>query len=352
MDRESYLIGCVRRLRESGEGLVLADQSVSSLNDQVKSNVYTIICLSQSGVKDMREAASIMGLDHQEAGILNKLNVGMGIIKLSGRYPYPVVVKFPLVEPKYFTEEELDKINAEDETIQSLLKTVKPRKIQKQEFMKLLGPVEAPRTGITKLPVLDDITDKMKEWLAIVNIHQYRKSLVEVNKAAGIPNSTASRLNDKAEQMKLVEVINFGNRKYPILLDKGYEVLAVKPKSFYGKGAGRKHVLCQHIIAEHFQNFNPVIEKELMGKFVDVVIKYDGSVMAIEVAMTSVNERQNIEKDIAIKVDGLIVACDTGRVRQEVDQIISDFPGQRIKAITVAELLRKDPHQIIETLTA
>jgi len=350
MDRESYLIGCVRRLRESGEGLVLADQSVSSLKDQVKSNVYTIICLSQSGVKDMREAASIIGLDHQAGGILNQLDVGMGIIKLSGRYPYPVVVKFPLVEPKYITEEELDEMNAEDETIRSLLKRVKPREVQKKRFVKVLQTGEEQRAQIKKISDPDNITDKMKEWLAIVNIHQYRKSLVEINEAAGIPNSTGSRLNDKAEQMKLIEMINFGNRKYPILLDKGYAALGVEPKNFYGKGAGRKHVLMQYLIAGHFQDYHPVIEKEIMRKSVDVVIQYNGSVVAVEVAMTSVNERQNIEKDIAANVDGLIIACDTGKLRQEVKQIISDFPGQKIMAITAAELLRKDPRQIIKTI--
>ena len=350
MGQRNYLIGLVRIVRELGQAIIFSIQSVSSLIDQVKSNVYIIICLSQSGVKDMREAASIIGLDHQAAGILNQLDVGMGIIKLSGRYPYPVVVRFPLVEPKYITEEELDEMNAEDKTIRSLLKKVKSRKNQKKQFAKVLQTSEEPRTLIKKISAREDITDKMKEWLAIVNIHQYRKSLVEVNQAAGIPNSTGSRLNDKAERMNLIEVIKFGNRKYPILLDKGYEALGVEPKTFYGKGAGRKHVLIQYLIAGHFQNYNPIIEKVIMGKSVDVVIQYNGSVVAVEVAMTSVNERQNIEKDIAANVDGVIVACDTGKVRQEVVRIISDFPGQKIMAITAAELLRKDPDQIIKEL--
>ena len=62
MSRETYIISCIRRLREYGEGIVLADQSISSLKDVVKSNVYTIISLSQSSQKDRREVSAVMGL--------------------------------------------------------------------------------------------------------------------------------------------------------------------------------------------------------------------------------------------------------------------------------------------------
>ena len=67
MSKESYIISCIRRLREYGEGIVLADQSISSLKDVVKSNVYTIISLSQSSQKDRREVSAVMGLNPQQS---------------------------------------------------------------------------------------------------------------------------------------------------------------------------------------------------------------------------------------------------------------------------------------------
>ena len=85
MSKESFIISCIRRLREYGEGIVIADQSISSLKDTAKGNVYTILSLSQSGQKDKREAVNVLGLNSNQAEMINKLEPGEGIVRLVGR---------------------------------------------------------------------------------------------------------------------------------------------------------------------------------------------------------------------------------------------------------------------------
>ena len=114
MTKESFVVSCIRRLREYGEGMVLADQCISSIKDIVKSNAYTIIGMSQSGQKDRREMINVLGLNSNQAQMVNFLDVGMGIIRLGGRYPFPQLIKFPLVKPKNLSDSKLDKINAKD----------------------------------------------------------------------------------------------------------------------------------------------------------------------------------------------------------------------------------------------
>ncbi len=128
MITESFIITCIRRLREYGEGIVIADQCLSSLREVVKSNVYTTLCLSQSGYKDIKEVIRIMGLNPEQAEIILRMKTGEGIIrKAGGRFPYPQLIKIPFVRPKNLSNREIDKLNEKNEVIQDLLQKVKTR---------------------------------------------------------------------------------------------------------------------------------------------------------------------------------------------------------------------------------
>jgi hypothetical protein len=67
-----------------------------------------------------------------------------------------------------------------------------------------------------------------------------------------------------------------------------------------GNGAGQEHVLWQYQINEHFSVFNPTIERFRGGKYMDVAFETNDLFIAIEVAMTSVHEKVNIEKDFSM----------------------------------------------------
>ncbi|MCG8338274.1 MAG: hypothetical protein MJE63_27525, partial [Proteobacteria bacterium] len=170
MSRESFVVSCIRRLREYGEGIVLADQCISSLKDVVKSNTYTIVGMSQTGQRDRREMISVLGLNSQQAAIVNFLDVGQGIVRLAGRYPFPQWLKIPLVKPENISEKELDFVNSQDKRLLSLLAQVKFRTTQEED--KRLLPLKSQ-----------------------VNSGSDRGSKKESNSQDGIPENVIDMLN-------------------------------------------------------------------------------------------------------------------------------------------------------------
>ena len=61
----------MRRFREYGEGFIIADQSISSLNDVTKSLLYAFISLSQSSARDIKETTEVSNIDFKNRDIVN-----------------------------------------------------------------------------------------------------------------------------------------------------------------------------------------------------------------------------------------------------------------------------------------
>ena len=225
MSRESFIISCIRRLREYGEGIVLADQSISSLKEVAKSNVYTILSLSQRSQKDRRETIGALGLNQQQGDVTNTLEPGEGIIRLAGRFPYPLLLKFPYIKPKNITDEEIDEINAKSEIVQNLLSNVKKRKLKDKR--------EDNKTGTTK------IYDNAKDML--LDIYN-RFDVASTQRADNLSLSaeTSNRIYKYIEKEQLVESIRLnltgkrgGLSKYHVMTDKGAEIINKPPIKKY-----------------------------------------------------------------------------------------------------------------------
>lgn len=358
MNRESINISCTRRLRESGVSINLADQSVSSLMDVVKSNVYTLICLGQSSSKDMREIIEILGLNKEQAQIINKLDPGQGIIKLASRFPYPVLVRFPFVEPIFIDENEIDEINSKDPVIKSLLENVRHIKdpvknIDRNE----VGDKSIPQKDIKSQGAENKnaFSENIMRYIMVVNLYQYKKTKIEMSDLAGFSRGTGSRVQNQCLSHNLIKNIelSFGRGKpqYPKLLPDAYEVLGIKEKKYFGKGAGDEHILCQHLVAENFKAFNPTIELYRGKKHMDVAFEINDSLIAIEVEMTSVHMATNVKKNIEdAKATCVIVACKNTKILQEVQTKLIELPPQlrnKTETILLSKLLSSDPKDII-----
>ena len=343
MIKESYRIGCIRRLREYGQAFVMADQNITTLDDVVIGNVYTFICLAQRNPKDVKVVTEILGLNPQQAEIINIMEKGQAVLRLAARYPHALLVNFPLVNPEYISEEELDAINEKSCVIKNLLSKVKKRK--------------QPEKKTEKEPDKGGVNDKVKEFLMAVNIYQYKKTLTEIYKLAGFAAGTGSRIANDCEKKNLVKIVQVkfgrGRPRYPVLLPEAYEVLGIQEKKFYGKGAGYEHILYQYLIAEHLSDYKPVIELNRNNKFIDVGIVTNELLVCIEVAMTSAHEKENIEKDISkAKADFVIVACRDKKVLKEVHAIILEMPEQfrnKTEAYLISEILSKNADEIFDT---
>ncbi|MBT4483953.1 MAG: hypothetical protein HOC71_09790 [Candidatus Latescibacteria bacterium] len=201
----------------------------------------------------------------------------------------------------------------------------------------------------------DSVSDLLKECLWAIKKLQFKKPLTEIQKSTGLPAGTFSRIIQKLGRKKFVKVIQLpfgrGRPKYPVLLPDGYKELGIQEKKYNGKGAGYEHTLYQYLIVEYFSDFNPEIELNRNEKFIDVGIERNEKLIAIEVAMTPVHEKENIEKDITLaKADYVIVACINKKVQEKVKEIVSQMPENfqnKSEVCLLSEFLKRKPEELL-----
>jgi len=80
------------KMREFGEGLVVADQEASKLTDSIKANTYTKLLLATGGQREFEEMAAAMQLSDRQAAVAQELDVGQAIVQRGGNEPIPVAL--------------------------------------------------------------------------------------------------------------------------------------------------------------------------------------------------------------------------------------------------------------------
>jgi hypothetical protein len=235
MTKESFVVSCIRRLREYGEGVVLADQCISSIKDIVKSNAYTIIGMSQSGQKDRREMINVLGLNSDQAQMVNFLDVGQGIVRLGGRYPFPLLLKFPLVKPKNLSNSKLDKINEEDHRVKDLISRVRHASSSKESQTEspCIPRYTQDEESETKT---DNRFEKSKDMLLDI-FNRFDVSSTARARDFDLSASASDRIFKYIEREQLVDVVKLnlaggrgGTSKFYVLTNpKGFEVISKTP---------------------------------------------------------------------------------------------------------------------------
>jgi very-short-patch-repair endonuclease len=168
--------------------------------------------------------------------------------------------------------------------------------------------------------------------------YQYKLTLTEIYSVVGFSASKGTRITKKLEREFMIKIFNIvkgkGVSKYPVLLADCYKILDIEERKFEGKGCGYEHLIWQHILTGHFKEYKAVIELNRGNKCIDVAFEYQGRLIAIEVAITSAHEKENIEKDINLARAGIvIIGCRDEKVLNEVNAIISELSGDlKIKA--------------------
>lgn len=221
-----------------------------------------------------------------------------------------------------------------------------------------IQPRYKPEKKTQEKPNKDNVSDNIKTFLMTANTWQYRNTLTEIYKLAGFSAGTGSRIAHYCEKKNLIKILQVkfgrGRPKYPVLQPESYKILGINEKKFYGKGAGSEHILYQHLIKQHFSDHKPIIELNRNNKFIDVAINKNDLLVCIEVAMTSVHEKENIDKNfLKAKADFVIVSCINQKVLKKVKEIVSGLPENiknKTQAILLSELLSKKPDEFINNL--
>ncbi len=203
------------------------------------------------------------------------------------------------------------------------------------------------------------LDSKTYDFLTAVNLNQNKATLTDVCKQANLTAGTGSRVAKQCESKGFIKIIkvNFGkgSPRYCFLTKEGCEALGIEFYSkVYSKGGGFEHTLYQALISNRFKNYKAKTEYNRNGKFMDVGINVGEKLIALEVAMTSVNERVNIEKDIGIaKANYVVVACKDNKVQGQVKNMFKDLPEafkKKTKICLIGELFKADPVEFVDEI--
>jgi len=286
-------------------------------------------------MKDMKEIASVMGLNSGQAEHLIKLRPGEAIIRKPGIFPYSQKIKIPLIRTKNISDKQIDDLNKTSEVVQLLLNKVKHSQNRK--------------TGSAKIKKFNtNVKDSVKVFLWTVYLGQPTISKSEAYEKSGLGVGGSGKVTlDYCINNLLIKVIKVGRNEYLKLLPNAYDIIGVAEKSFPGKG-GDEHTLVEHLIANQFKTLKPVIEYSRGGKSIDVGIESDEGVLGIEFEMDKSTALSNIVKDFEmVGVDKLIVSCKTPDVVKDVKKIVPEQYKNKTEVLLISKLFKIQPEELI-----
>jgi len=284
------------RIREFGEGLIVADQEISKLTDSIKANSFTKVIFRLGSGKDIEDAARSIGLERKD--FIGKLNTGEAIVKAGKLNPFLVKIPFAGVEK-----------GRADSGLKS-------------------------RFGSSSLPNLPiRVSDKLSrdEKTFLQDVHFCPLSLLtERYRRLNLNPKIGNRIKQKLTAPGLVkERVIVDGRKIVLLelTPKGALVIGVNPKKSWRKG-GVEHQYWVCKIAEDYRKKGYQVEEEVPtgnGKAIDLVAEKDGKRIAIEVETGKSDVKKNIENCLAAGFDEVRIVPTKGEATPKIRTIVRTF---------------------------
>jgi len=288
------------KMREFGEGLVVADQEASKLTDSIKANTYTKVLLSTAGRKQFEAMTSAMNLSERQAEFASELDIGEAVVQVGNRVgPVPVDLKNYELE-KEVSDEQLrkqqlkkwDRLSHEPrETTQRFRDSVAPGRSEEVEEPEI---VEDPKDVVELSGEADRLLEDIvaNPFKALTKRYSRFSSRYKGNKAKNelVEHGVVIERQVKAQE---------GKRKLLQLTDKGRDYVENEldlDAEHEGRG-GIIHRYWQHQIQKAF-------EEQGLDAFIetfdaDVYVNLYDSELVVEVAMgDNPREIEHIEKHL------------------------------------------------------
>jgi len=322
------------KIREFGEGLVVADQIPTQLGDSIKANVYTVISMSQAGGPNIIEMSRAMGLTQEQAEECRTLKsdkdaeVFEAIVRLAGKWHYPFVIyvnRYKAV--KDVSDADVQKFMTPllAELNQQLIPRTDYKLIleaKQKERLQREAESRKQRQGEAKQKEAFEGSELIK---ILTNIRDYpfidQKTRIQMLGLAGSSSTTDKYFKELAARGFVHRVpIGFGKGQSTLVLyeitDKGREFARMDKFVIPGKG-DFKHKFWQHTIQKFFEDLpdynNVEIEKRYGIKNVDVGFEMNGKRTAVEVELTSEHLIKNIQRDFDAGCESIIIAAPSKR---------------------------------------
>ncbi|RJX52008.1 ATP-binding protein [Halonotius pteroides] len=311
------------KMREFGEGLVVADQEASKLTDSIKANTFTKLLLPTADRKQFQSVTDAMNLSERQAEFAHDLTTGEAVVQVGGRYPVPVKLENYELE-KTVTDRELEKQQAEKWS-----KLESERRKTTKRFDNRIAPgrsEEVPETTIpddpTEIQVSEDADRLLKD--IIENPFKPLTKRYERFSSTYKGNKAKNELVDQGVVIERHVKAQDGKRKLLQLTEKGRDYaegldLDVKHR---GRG-GIIHRYWQNQIKEAFeeQGLDAFLEKF----DADVYVNMGNMELVVEVAMGN-NQREvdHLKQHLESGFDAVWVAARKQEVLEGLKQRIEE----------------------------
>jgi len=306
------------KMREFGEGLVVADQEASKLTDSIKANTHTKLLLPTADRKQFQAVTEAMNLSERQAEFAQRLETGEAVVQIGGRDPVPVKLQNHELE-KSVTDRELEKQQAEEWSNLS-----SERRKTTKRFDDRIAPgrsEEVPETRIPDDPTEIQVSELGDRLLKDVVGNPFKPLTERYERFSSTYRGNKAK-NELVDQGVVIErnvKTGDGKRKLLQLTEKGREYAETLDLEVKHRGRGGViHRYWQHQIKGAFedQGWHAFLEKFAA----DVYVNMGDTELVVEVAMgDNPREIEHVEKHLE---RGFIVwiACRNKEIRKGLEQ--------------------------------
>jgi len=350
----------LREIRELGESIICLDQHPSLISKPALGNTYTTFAFNLKHRGDIAMMQDCLHLDSEQAGYLNRLDIGWAMAKLQGRWFLPFLVKLPLVKVRKgsVTDDDVQRIAA---------KTSEGRDKLLSAYQSLSGVIprrdgdsgrDAGRDkGIPPIPSEAKREKKdRKGECAIKLTTQERDFLMDVwQYATSSVTERYSRLCFSGRCGTVVQnfllrrcfILSFsialprGRIKVLSLTEKGRKRLGISGGKSDRHGGAEHRYWCT-VLADYLKAQGYKVAAEVPiggGKAIDLVASRGREQIAFEVETGKADAAANAKKCVGAGMDKVVVVATSAHARDTVTKKLRSHPKVRI--LTGSEAMRR-----------
>jgi hypothetical protein len=312
------------KMREFGEGLVVADQEASKLTDSVKANTYTKLLLPAGDQKQFEAVAESMNLSEKQAEFAQQLGTGEAVVQVGNGDPVPVKLDEHPVQ-KSVTDEKLRRKQAdaweelsfeERELTTEFELATNPGTDEKEEDKKILqDPAELELSNGAE-HLLEDVVENpfkplTERYNGFSSRYKGNKAKDELVESGAAVERT---VHSGSGRRKLLQLTDQGNRYAGDRLD-----LDTKRR---GRG-DIVHRYWQHQVKRKFEELGWTAELEFMEA--DVYVNLHSSELAVEIAMgNNSREVEHVKQRLEDGFDHVWILCPEEIIRDGITQRLEE----------------------------
>jgi hypothetical protein len=310
------------KMREFGEGLIVADQEASKLTDSIKANTYTKALLSTGDRKQFKAMAESLNLSDRQQAVAQQLDVGEAVLQTGNSDPVRVTLQEFDLE-KQVTDTELER---QQRGLWTKLSST-PRQ-RPAGFEDLTGSITENKDEVLGDPDPSVSLSTEAEQL-LTDVVEY--PFVPVTQRYDQFSSRHVGFDAKTElveagivEEQLVQT-GSGSRKLLELTERGHSYvdheLDVDP-AHEGRG-GIVHRYWQHQVKTAFEDNGWTAELELFDA--DVYVNTGQIEVVVEIAMENTDrEREHVATHLETGFDAVWVVCRNHEVREGLEHRVSE----------------------------